>query len=58
MDMDVNNIVEDVFENVSEDAADQMPVEAFGEQITPKPRDLEQEGISTMLDEVAFQSAD
>ena len=58
MDMDVNNNAEDVSEDVPEDAADQVPVEEVGEQITPRPRELEQEEVPTMLDEVAFHGAD
>ena len=43
MDMDANNNVEDVPEDVSKDAADQVPVEEVGEQITPRPHDPERE---------------
>ena len=58
MDMDINHNVEDVPENVPEDAADQVPAEEVGEQITPRPRELEQGEIPTTLDEVAFHGAD
>ena len=58
MDMDVDDHVENVPEEVSEDVADQVPVEEVGEQITPRPHDPEQEEVPTMLDEVAFHGAD
>ena len=58
MDMDANNNDDDVFEGVTEDAADQVPVEEVGEQITPRPHDPEQVEVPTMLDEVAFHGAD
>ena len=45
-------------QDVPEDADDQVPVEEVGEQITPRPRELEQEEVPTILDEVAFHGAD
>ena len=45
-------------EDVPEDAPGQVPVEEVGEQITPRPREFEQEEVPTMLDEVTFHGAD
>ena len=44
-------------EDVPEDA-EQVPVEEVGEQITPRPRELEREEFPTMLDEENFHGAD
>ena len=56
--MDINNDDDDMHEDVPEDAAEQVPVEEVGEQITPRPRELEREEVPTMLDEEAFHGAD
>ena len=56
--MDISNDDDEVPEDVPGDAADQVPVEEVGEQITPRPREFEQEEVPTMLDEVAFHGAD
>ena len=41
--MDINNDNDDVSDDIPGDAADQVPVEEVGEQITPRPQELEQE---------------
>ena len=58
IDMDVNNNVENVTDDIHEDTADEIPIQEVEDQITPRPSDLEQEEVSTMLDEVAFHGAD
>ena len=55
--MDIDNDNDDVQEDVPEDA-EQVPVEEIGEQITPRPRELEREEVPTMLDEENFHGAD